>query len=251
WANSVDKLTDLDAVMSDQEARYHAIMTVANEFTASLIEESIELDGTIMAMSEKENALRAVENAYKQGIVSIDEWVTGLATAAAEEQGAVDRLADFGVVFSDLPGYMEPTVESLQTFAEAAAGSGEAAQEMADMASEAFNTMASDGQKLIDGLSDVILEGGEDMEDNWKKAWKKMPQAVRDSMSDAQMEEMKSIAEMQAAAEAAVIELGIDLKTEDFAAARSDFTANLRDLASESDGIWQDVWNRAADLAST
>ena len=250
YANSVDALADLSTTMGDAELSSLALQTALNEQACSIQEEEMELRASIAATDDKAIAQQELENAYLRGVASIDEWATGLASAEKEEQGAIDRLADLGITFSDLPGYMEPTVESLQTFAEAAAGSGEATQAMADMASEAFQTMMSEGQKMVEGLSDALLEGGEDLEENWQKAWEKIPESVRKSMSDAQKEELSGIARMEAMAKASVIELGIDLKTEDFEKARADFTTNLKNMAAESDGIWQQVWSRAARIGS-
>ena len=321
YANSVDRLADLNTVLQDTEARQKAVATVSNEFAASLKEQSIELEGTLQALQDVENqeqgvanailqtkvsleesnqalreakavrddvgassaqlqtalneeqtalieeeaALQAsiaaandsvimrqrLDNAYLEGVNSIQEWNTELATSQEAEQGAIDALADLGITFSDLPGYMAPTVENLQTFREEVLGSAEAAQEMADQASEAFQTMAGDANKFIGGMKDTILEGGEKMEENWKKNWEDIPQAVRDSMGTAQQEEVKAIAQMQAAAEEAVIELGFDLNTEEFDKTRADFTANLQDLAASTDGIWSKMWSRAAELSAT
>jgi hypothetical protein len=316
YANSVDKLADLETVLGNTEARTKAVATVSNEFAASLKEQSIELQGTLQALQDVENqeqgvanailqtkvsleesnqALREakavhddmgasmaklqtalndektalieeeaglqasiaagndsvimrqrLDNAYLKGVDSIGQWNTELAASVEEEQGAIDALAELGFTFQDLPGYMEPTVENLKLVAEAQLGVGDAAEKMTDMAIENYNELTSASQGFADSIKDAFLEG--DIEDAVQKAFDKIPPAVRASMSTAQQEEYKGIQEMRATAEAAAIELGVDLDTEGFAVARADFTANLEDLASSSDGIWSQMWARAAEI---
>ena len=141
-----------------------------------------------------------LDNAYLEGVNSIQEWNTELATSQEAEQGAIDALAEFGLTFQDLPGYMEPTIENLQLVREAELGVGDAAKEMADMAVENFNALTSASQGFADSIKDAFLEG--DIEDAVQKAFDKIPPSVRESMSEAEQETYKGIQAMRAQAEA-------------------------------------------------
>ena len=90
YANSVDRLADLNTVLSDNEARTKAVATVSNEFPASLKEQSIELQGTLQALQDVENQEQGVANAILQTKVSLEESNQALreAKAVCDDMGA-------------------------------------------------------------------------------------------------------------------------------------------------------------------
>ena len=73
YANSIDRLADLNTVMGNSEAMTKAVATAAKEFAASLKEENIELQGTLQGLQNVENQQQGVANAILGTQVALEE----------------------------------------------------------------------------------------------------------------------------------------------------------------------------------
>ena len=83
YANSVDKLNDLQTVLDNTGAKTKAVATVSNEFAASLMEQQIELEGTIQGLQDVSNQEQGVANAILQTKVALEESNQALREAKA------------------------------------------------------------------------------------------------------------------------------------------------------------------------
>ena len=107
-------------VRGDVAAQSELLHTAINNEVTALINEEAALKASIVVLRDHEVQTLSTSNAYLQGVKSIDEWNLGLATSAAEQQGAIDRLGELGASFGKLPPFVERTVENLKLFREAA-----------------------------------------------------------------------------------------------------------------------------------
>ena len=248
---SEQKLADVIAVKNNATAASNQLQAALNTEMASLIEEEAKLKAASAAATNHAIQLQAVQTATQAGITSIDQWVAGLATAAAEEEAAVGRLAEYGHSFSQLPAFIEPTLSNLKSFAEAARMGGQAAVEMGQNALDAFADMTSNASSSLQGLIDVVRKGGETLKEDTKKWWDEIPAGVAKNFSAAQQEMITHLANMMAEGQNVLETFEWDLMLSSLPAAASKMEASFRDMAARTKGPMQEIWTTAADIAAT
>ena len=249
YANSVDKLFDLNAVLSDSEAAHKAVQTAVNETAAALLEEAIELEAASQSADSLVQQQLRLDNAFKAGVVSIKEWANGLAESEANMRGQSSALAAMGAKWSDIPPFVERNIETLKLFGVAAKQGGEAAREAASMASEAWRSATSEMGSAIQTLADAFKKGGEDMGDALEKGFETIEQGIGRSLTGAEQAALKGIAQMIASTEQAIgdWQLG-QLMGETITKSGGQLASAFQSLASTAEGGMKQVFQRAAQI---
>jgi hypothetical protein len=249
YAQSVDKLADMNAVMSDTTAHFEAVQTAVNGARVAVMQESIDLEAAGQIAADVGIQNQELANSYTEGALSISEWVNALAQSKQEQQGQIDMLAALGLTFDDLPSAMEPTIENLKLYGAALNGTSEDAKAWAEAQSAAYATVQEAGNELVNNLSDALVKGGESMGDITDKWLEDMPEMLRERLSEAQIVALQGMAELQALAKTNKLELEADLKTESLDKARNDFVANIKEMGNKAKPEFKKIYDEAAKIA--
>jgi len=250
-ANSIDALADVTIELTDAEARYLAIQTAVNEYKTGLMEEEIALRASIQATNDAKIALQELENAYLRGVESIDQWGLSIAAAAEEEQGAIDRLATFGLTFEDLPGAMSPTLESLKQFKEGTEASGFAAIEFGQQVLEAFEPLTGEVRSKIEELAGIVKEGGEKMNEAKSEWFADFATDIGRQLEPAEAEFIESMRSMITEGEAVFAEFNLDQMQGEFSKSFQSMEEGFRTAAENSKGVFSETFSAMADIAGS
>ena len=88
-------LSDAIAVKNDAAASSNVLNAALNAEATALIKESQALDAASASADSLILQQGRLDNAFKSGVVSIKQWVNGLAEAKAEQQGQSAQLAQW------------------------------------------------------------------------------------------------------------------------------------------------------------
>jgi hypothetical protein len=252
YAKSVDKLADLNAVLADSEAHHEAVETAVNNTTAALLEESIKLEAASQSADSLSDKQLRLDNAFKSGVVSIKQWANGLAEAQQEQAGQSAELAKMGAKWSDIPPFVERNIETLKLFGVAAKEGGQAARQAAAMASDAWRDATSEMGSEIDGLADILMKGGDDMDEATDDWFEGIEQKLGRELDGTEQTMSMKLADMQKSSEQAINNWQFgQLMGESVAAGASDLAGAFEDLASQAEGGMKEVFNKAAQIART
>ena len=204
YAQSVDKVADLTSVLSESGATQEAVATQVNNTTAALLEESIKLEAASQSADSLTQQQLRLDNAFKSGVVSIKEWANGLAEAQQQQAGQSQALAEMGARWSDIPPFVERNIETLKLFGVAAKQGGEAAKQAADMAADAWRDATSEMGGEIDGLVDIMMKGGEDMNEATDTWFEGIEQKLGRELTATEQTAVTKLAEMATSTEQAI-----------------------------------------------
>jgi hypothetical protein len=244
------ELATAKQVRGDAAAQSELLHTAINNEVTALINEEAALKGSIAALRDHEVQTLAVSNAYLQGIKSIDEWNSGLATSASEQQGAIDRLAELGFTFDKLPPFVERSVENLKLFGEAATTGGEAAKEAAGVAAEAWRNATSIIGGELQGLADIFMEGGEKMKESTDEWFAGIEQSIGRNLTGAETAALTGIGNMIASTEQAIADWQLgQIMGESIASSGAQLASAFEGLATTASAGMKAVFQKAAEIA--
>ncbi len=199
YANSVDRLADLNTVLDDSKAAHTAMATAVNENLASLKEEEIALGAAIISTGHLETQSQALTNARHEGELAAREWLTALDENAAAEEAEISLLKEVADVFGGLPSYIEPTIENYQAFIQANKDGGAAMLDFKSTAIDAWNELTSAADEFTNKLIESFRKGGEEGKEAFTKAMEELPAAVKATLSPEEMGLLELDAEFAAA----------------------------------------------------
>ena len=251
YANSVDKLHDLNAVLGDNEARYEMVATAVNGTAASLKEETIQLEAGIKSAQSKGQQLDRMNNAYLTGKQSILEWANEVETAQEVERGELETLAGLGDTFSDLPGVIEPTVENLKEFSAATEEGGLAAIEFGEKVLDSWGRLTGDMGSKMQGLVDIIKEGGEDMNESSDKWFEDLEAQIGRKLSDTERTALEHLATIKGEGEKILGEFNLDVLLDNVNGGMSEMEQSFRNAAQTSDPIFSEMFTSMANIADS
>jgi exonuclease VII small subunit len=171
-------------VLQDAESLGLMFQNALLEISNSLKEEEVQLRAAGAAMQDHANELQTLINAYLEGRNSVDEFIAGLQQSRVETQGAIDRFAELGFSIGTIPKFMPPTVESLETLAQAALGTGEQAVEATTAMTDAWREVHPTMVGLLDSLTEAFGKSGDEQKDAVKQAWESLPEDVEGFLSE-------------------------------------------------------------------
>lgn len=237
-------------VRADTAAQSELLQTAINNEVTALINEEAALKASIAALRDHEVQTLAVSNAYLQGIKSIDEWNSGLATSASEQQGAIDRLAELGFTFDKLPPFVERSVENLKLFGEAATTGGEAAKEAAGVAAEAWRAATSEIGGQLDSLASIFKEGGDKMKESTDEWFAGIEQSIGRNLTGAETAALTGIGNMIASTEQAIADWQLgQIMGESIATSGAQLATAFEGLATTASAGMKAVFQKAAEIA--
>jgi hypothetical protein len=251
YAESVDKLADLNAVMSDSGAMATQLATKVNEHEAALKEEEIALRASIQGATDKSLILQELDTAYLRGAESITSWVTELATAAEEERGAKEALAAMGLELDDFPSHMDPTIENLKKYTEALLGGGQAAIDFQMESLASFERFTGDMRAKIDDLVGISNEGGEKLKESTDKWFADLEAELGRKLTPAERKFIDTTKNMVDEGNTAFANFNLDAMQNNIDGGIDKMEATFREAAATNEGTTREMFTSMANIAAT